>query len=63
MLDDILDHARTAAMRLIVQFTERTGIPIPELIDAAKPKLAAFTSDITGEVATTANRMRPRASL
>jgi hypothetical protein len=45
------------AMRLIVQFSERTGIAIPDLCEAAKPKLATFNSDITERIATAANRM------
>lgn len=56
-LTPIHESALADAMRLIVQFSERTGIPIPELSDAAKTKLTVFTSEITGGVATTANRI------
>jgi len=45
-------------MRLIVQFSERTGIPIPELAAGAKAKLVTFISDITERMATAANRMK-----
>ena len=45
------------AMRLIVQFSERTGISISELSEAANPKLTAFTSEITERMAIAANRM------
>jgi len=45
------------AMRLIVQFSERTGIPISELNALARTKLTAFTSDVTARLTTAANRM------
>jgi hypothetical protein len=45
------------AMKFIVQFSERTGIAIPDLRDMARPKLKAFTSEITGAMTTAANRM------
>lgn len=57
-LTPIHETALTDAMRLIVQFSERTGIPISELSEMAGPKLATFTSDITGRMATAANRMQ-----
>ncbi len=56
-LTPIHETAVADAMRLIVQFSERTGIPIAELRELAKPKLIAFTSDITGRTTTAANRM------
>jgi hypothetical protein len=56
-LTPIHETALADAMRLVVQFSERTGIPIPELNDAARPKLVTFTSDITERMATAANRM------
>ena len=56
-LAPIHETALTDVMRLIVQFSERTGIPILELSETATPKLATFTSDITGRMATAANRM------
>lgn len=56
-LTPIHETALTDAMKLIVQFSERTGIPIPELSKAARPKLVTFTSDITERMATAANRM------
>ena len=55
-LTPIHESALADAMRLIVQFSERTGIPIPELNVAAKAKLTTFTSDITWRLATAANR-------
>jgi hypothetical protein len=45
-------------MRLIVQFSERTGIPIPELCEAAKAKLVTLTSEITERMVTAAKRMK-----
>ncbi len=56
-LTPIHETALTDSMRLIVQFSERTGIPIVELNEMAAPRLATFTSDITGRIATAANRM------
>jgi hypothetical protein len=56
-LTPIHESALTDAMRLIVQFSERTGLPIAELSEAAKPKLATFTSDITERMANAANQM------
>lgn len=56
-LTPIHETALTDAMRLIVQFSERTGIPISELNEAAGPRLVTFTSDITERMATAANRM------
>lgn len=50
-LTPIHETAIADAMRLIVQFSERTAIPIPEL---SKPKLNAFTSDVTGRTTTAA---------
>ncbi|MGC2322390.1 MAG: hypothetical protein WA463_07145, partial [Terriglobales bacterium] len=44
-------------MRLIVQFSERTSIPIAELSEAAKSKLLTFTSEITERMVTAAKRM------
>jgi hypothetical protein len=44
-------------MRLIVQFSERTGIAVPELNEAAKPKLESFTAEMTARMATAAGRM------
>ena len=38
-LTPIHEAALADAIRLIVQFSERTGIPIPELNEAAKSKL------------------------
>jgi hypothetical protein len=43
----IHENALADAMRLIVQFSERTGVSISNLSDLAGPKLAAFTSEIT----------------
>jgi hypothetical protein len=56
-LTPIHETALADAMRLIVQFSERTGIPILELNEAARPKLVTFTSDITERMATAAKRM------
>ncbi len=43
-LTPIHESALADVMRLIVQFSERTGIPVPELNAAAKPKLESFTA-------------------
>jgi hypothetical protein len=56
-LTPIHESALEDAMRLIVQFSERTGISIPDLSGTAKPKLTAFTSDITQKMTNAANRM------
>ena len=56
-LTPIHETALTNAMRLIVQFSERTGIPIGELSETAKPRLSTFTAEITERMATAANRM------
>jgi len=56
-LTPIHETALADVMRLIVQFSERTGIPILELSEAARPKLVTFTSDITVRMATAANRV------
>lgn len=53
----IHENALADAMRLVVQFSERTGISISDLSDLAGPKLATFTSDITERLATAATRM------
>jgi len=41
------ERAVNDSMRLIAQFSERTGTPIEELCDTARPRLIAFTSTIT----------------
>jgi len=51
------ETALADAMRLIVRFSERTGIPVGELSEAAKGKLATFTSEITERMVTATNRM------
>jgi hypothetical protein len=53
----IHELAVSDGMRLIVQFSERTGIGISNLCEAARAKLATFTSDITERMATAANRL------
>jgi hypothetical protein len=50
-LTPIHEAALTDAMRLIVQFSERTGIPILELNETARSKLETFTSEITVRLA------------
>jgi hypothetical protein len=57
-LTPIHESALADAMRLIVQFSERTGLSIPELSEAARPKLVTFTSDITVRLVNATNRMR-----
>jgi hypothetical protein len=56
-LTPLHESALADAMRLIVQFSERTGIPIAELSETAKPRLTTFTAEITERMATAANRM------
>ena len=56
-LTPIHEAALADAMRLIVQFSERAGIPVLELSEMARPKLGLFTSDITGRLTTAATRM------
>jgi len=56
-LTPIHESALADAMRLIVQFSERTGIPVPELNTAARANLESFTSEITARMATAAGRM------
>jgi hypothetical protein len=56
-LTPIYEDALGDAMRLIVQFSERTGVPIGELTEGARTSLAGFTSSITERMATAANRM------
>jgi hypothetical protein len=53
----IQETALADAMRLLVQFSERTGIPIGELSAIAKPKLASFTVDIMKPMVTVASRL------
>jgi hypothetical protein len=45
------------AMRLIVQFSERTGIAVSDLSEAARPKLTIFTSGIMERMVTASSRM------
>ncbi|MGB7434183.1 MAG: hypothetical protein WBR26_04880 [Candidatus Acidiferrum sp.] len=58
-LTPIHEAALVDTMRLIVQFSERTGIPIPELSEMARSKLVTFTSDITVRLVNATNRMQP----
>lgn len=51
------ETALADAMRLIVQFAERTGISVTELSEAARTKLVTFTSEITERMVTATNRM------
>lgn len=53
----IHETAVSNSMRLIVEFSERTGISISELCQTAKPKLATFTFAITERMTTVAGRM------
>src|SRR5919109_1649597 len=53
----IHEAALSDVMRLIVQFSERTGNAIPDLCDTARPKLASFASDILDHMIVTANRL------
>jgi len=56
-LTPIHENALADAMRLIVQFSEHTDIPIAELSEDARPRLATFTVEITERMANAANRI------
>ena len=56
-LTPIHESALSDTMRLIVQFSERAGIAVPELNEAAKPKLESFTAEMTARMSTAAGRM------
>lgn len=56
-LTPIHENALADAMRLLVQFSERTGIPVDELVAVTKPRFANFTANIMNPMATAANRM------
>ena len=56
-LRPVHETAVADAMKLLVQFSERTGIPIAELGEVAKAKLVTFTSETTARLVTSANRM------
>lgn len=56
-LTPIHESALADAVRLIVQFSERTGISVPELNEVAKPKLESLTEEITARIARAAGRM------
>ena len=47
----------TNAMRLVAEFSKSTGISVAELIEMARPPLAAFTSEVIDRIATAAGRM------
>jgi len=51
------ENALADSMKLLVQFSERTGISIPDLCATARPKLSAFTSSIMDRILATANRL------
>lgn len=57
LLTPIHENALANAMRLIVQFSENTKIPIAELSKVAMPRLYAFTTEITERMANAANRI------
>jgi hypothetical protein len=54
----IHESALADAMRLLVQFSERTGIAVTELCGVARPKLASFTNQVLERMVLAANRMR-----
>jgi hypothetical protein len=53
----IHEAALRDAMRLVVQFSEHTGIALPELCATARPKLAAFTEQMIERMVMAADRM------
>jgi hypothetical protein len=38
------------AMHLVIEFSENSGISVPQLIDASRPRLAAFTTQIAEHI-------------
>ena len=51
------------AMRLIIEFSENSGIPVPELIEASRLKLAEFAEEIANHVAKSGATMTPSPSI
>jgi hypothetical protein len=41
----------TNAMRLVVEFSENSGIPVPDLIGASRPRLTEFSGEIADHIA------------
>jgi cation transport regulator ChaC len=56
-LTPIHENALADAMRLIVQFSENTNLPIAGLSEAARTRLVTFTVEITERMANAANRI------
>jgi hypothetical protein len=56
-LTPLHESALEDAMKLIVQFSERTGIAISDLCGITRPKLAALTEEMTHRMGTAANRL------
>lgn len=56
-LTPLHESALADAMKLIVQFSERTGIGISDLCEISRPKLAALTEEMTQRMGTAANRI------
>jgi hypothetical protein len=52
----------TNAMRLVIEFSENSGIPVPDLIEASRPKLAEFAEEIANHVAKAGSAMTPSLS-
>src|SRR6185437_107566 len=57
-LAPIHEDTLVQTMRLLVQFSERTGISISTLIDAARPGLVRLSFAMTERIATAANRIK-----
>lgn len=53
----------TSAMHLVVEFSEKSGIPVPDLIEASRPKLAEFGEEMADHVAKAGSAMTPSLSL
>lgn len=56
-LTPVHENALADCMRLLVQFSERTGIAVPVLCETARPKLVTFTAKITERMAAAAKRL------
>ena len=52
----------TNAMRLVIEFSENSGIPVADLIEAGRPRLAEFAEEIAAHIANAADAMTPSIS-
>ena len=52
----------TNVMRLVIEFSENSGIPVPDLIKTSRPKLAEFTGEISDHIAKSGGATTPSQS-